>query len=124
MPLWLAEVSDSVFFTNSVSSICVMITKTSRFIEDEDQRLRVVVDLMLREKMVKLLQGGLNIPRVLLFEIFSSCISSWVLPKHQNRLLLHFDPEISKHTGIWRFCKEFPKPCILQFLGLPAVDTQ
>ena len=76
MPLWLAEVSDSVFFTNSVSSICVMITKSSRFIEDEDQWLRVVIDLMLLEKMVKLLQGELNMTCVLLFEIFLSCISS------------------------------------------------
>ena len=52
MLVWLAEV-DSVFFINSVSGICVMFTKSTCFIEDEDQRLRVVVDLMLRETLVK-----------------------------------------------------------------------
>src|ERR1700736_2890661 len=120
---WLVEV-DSVFFINSVSSICVIITKSSCFIVDENQWYRLVVDSMVHETSLKLLEGRPNIIPMVCLEITVSIISRWVGPKHRMRRRLHFEPEIFKLAIIWRFCKESPKPCILEFFGLPAVNTQ
>src|ERR1700738_3031971 len=53
----LVEV-DSVFFINSVSSICVIITKSSCFIYvDENQWYRLVVDSMVHQTIFEVAPG-------------------------------------------------------------------